>query len=431
MKRGIIDEKKSGIYRHSTLIPYGHFCFSLQGKDSKLSLFLITGLMLGYILTRSRYGFAGGVRRIYFTGDGSMTRALLLMLALSLIGTAGIHYGAVQRGAVVAFKAAEEEMIIPGTGNVQNASLATIIGGILFGIGMIFGGGCASGTLTDSGEGEARGWIVLLFFILGSMLGLVNLDWWDNSAFSKLGIQIYLPDVFGYIGAVLISLLLLLIIYIFANNYEDKRRRDGTLIEEEYEEWQKPLPRAENYKFFSMETYHKFFVQRWSFTAGAILMTIVFIFIINSTGSSWGVTSPFALWGIWLFDKIGVDFSANPAFASAVKTVNNGLLNHPATLRNLGIIFGSAIAFLLAGNFKFNFDFKGKDVLFYAIGGILMGYGARVAKGCNAGALYSGIANFSLSGWFFLIGMTIGGIIGSKIFENVFLKDKKEIVAEK
>lgn len=411
------------------LILMGFFIFSLHGKDSKLSLFLITGLMLGYILTRSRYGFAGGVRRVYFTGDGSMTRALLLMLALSLIGTAGIHYGAVQKGAVVAFKASEGELIIPGTGSVQNASLATIIGGILFGIGMIFGGGCASGTLTDSGEGEARGWIVLLFFIFGSMIGLTNLNWWDNSIFSRVGKQVYLPEVFGYIGAVLFSLLILLLIYIFVNNYEDKRRKAGTLIEEEYEDWQKPLPKSENYKFLSMKTYHKFFVERWSFTTGAILMAIVFVFIINSTGSSWGVTSPFAIWGVWLFDKVGIDFSTNPAFANAVDTVNNGLLNHPATLRNIGIILGSAVAFLLAGRFKFNFDFKVKDIIFYAIGGLLMGYGARVAKGCNAGALYSGIANFSLSGWFFLIGMTIGGIIGSKIFENVFMKAEKKIKA--
>ncbi len=47
--------------------------------------------MLGYVFTRSRYGFAGSVRKIYFTGNGSLTRALLLMFALSIIGTAGIH----------------------------------------------------------------------------------------------------------------------------------------------------------------------------------------------------------------------------------------------------------------------------------------------------------------------------------------------------
>ena len=63
-------------------------------------------------------------------------------------------------------------------------------------------------------------------------------------------------------------------------------------------------------------------------------------------------------------------------------------------MRNLGILLGAAISFLLAGRFKFDFDFKVKDGLFYAFGGLLMGFGARLSGGCNVGALYSGIGNF-------------------------------------
>lgn len=402
----------------------------LNLRDGNLTLSLITGLMLGYILTRSRYGFAGGVRKIYFTGDGSLTKALLLMFALSLIGTAGIHYGAAQKGAVVAYKAVEGESIIPGTGHVQTASLSTIIGGIIFGIGMIFGGGCASGTLTDSGEGEARAWIVMLFFCIGGMLGANREPWWSESIFSKIGTTVYLPNVFGYIGAVMISLILLFILYIFTRKYEDKRKQEGTYIKESYEDWQKPLPESDKFKLFSKETYHKLFVERWSFTTGAVLLTLMFVFIINSTGSSWGASGPYALWGIWLFEKFGIDFSSNLALAGLVETVQKGLMNHPVSIRNIGIIFGSTIAMLLAGHFRFNFNLKLKDILFYAIGGILMGYGARVAKGCNVGGLYSGICNFSLSGWFFLVAMVIGGIIGSKIYQKVFLEDKKNIMEE-
>ncbi len=81
------------------------FANHLFTRDAKLPLFLITGLMLGYVFTRSRYGFAGSVRKIYFTGNGALTRALLLMFAISIIATAGIHYGAAQKGAVAAFKA--------------------------------------------------------------------------------------------------------------------------------------------------------------------------------------------------------------------------------------------------------------------------------------------------------------------------------------
>lgn len=403
---------------------------SLYGKDSKLGLFLITGTMLGYIFTRSRYGFAGGVRKIYFTGDSSLTKALLLMFALSIIGTAGIHFGAAQKGAIAAFRAVEGDTIIPGTASVQMASLSTIIGGILFGIGMIFGGGCASGTLTDTGEGEAKGWIVLLFFCIGGILGTAMDPWWKESFFSKVGVRVYLPDIFGYVGAAIVSLLLILLIYVITNKYEGKREKEGTQTKEVYEEWQKPLLKPKEYKFFSKETYHKLFVERWSFNIGAVLTALMFIFILNTTGASWGVSGPYTLWGVWLFEKFGIDFGAISAFKGPVETVSKGLLNHTVTIRNIGMIFGSSIAFLLAGNFKFKFDFKGKDALFYAIGGILMGYGAKVAGGCNAGALYSGICNFSLSGWFFLVAMTIGGIIGSEIFKKVFLKDEKEAMAK-
>ena len=56
---------------------------------------------------------------------------------------------------------------------------------------------------------------------------------------------------------------------------------------------------------------------------------------------------------------------------------------------------------------------SGKEVLLFALGGITMGIGTRFANGCNVGALYTPIANFSLSGWVFLIFMVVGGIIGN------------------
>ena len=393
-------------------------------KDSNLALFLITGLALGYILTRSRYGFAGGIRETYFTGDGALTKALLLMFALSIIATAGIHYGAAENGAVMALRAEEGDTIIPGTGFVQKASLSTIVGGIIFGIGMIFGGGCASGVLTDTGEGEGRAWIVLLFFAIGGILGTAHGSWWEESVFTKMGITVYLPDTFGYVGTVILSLVLLLLIYIFTRKYEDKRKKEGTYIELEYEDWQMPLPEPEEFNFFSEVTYHNFFVKRWSYYTGAVLIALMFIFIINTTGGSWGASGPYTLWGVWLFEKFGINFTSNAPLAAISETVNKGLMNHPVSVRNIGIIFGSTIALLLAGNFKFKFDFNSKDVGLYALGGILMGYGAKVAGGCNVGALYSGMANFSLSGWFFLIAMTIGGVIGSKIYKKYMEKEK-------
>ncbi|MGO3801066.1 MAG: YeeE/YedE thiosulfate transporter family protein [Fusobacterium sp.] len=56
-----------------------------------------------------------------------------------------------------------------------------------------------------------------------------------------------------------------------------------------------------------------------------------------------------------------------------------------------------------------------KDAFLFALGGISMGFGTRLANGCNVGALYTPIANFSLSGWIFFIFLVIGGILGNKI----------------
>ncbi len=390
------------------------FGMHLNGRDSTLALFLITGLILGYILTRSRFGFAGGIKKIYLTGDGSLTKAILLLFAISIVGAAGVHYGAMSNGAEVAARAGEGIAVIPGSQFVKATSLLTMIGGLLFGMGMVIGGGCASGTLTDAGEGATRAWIVGVFFSIGALIGHWMLP--KLSALEEIATPyIYLPDYFGYVGAVVVSLLGLLALYIITKKYESSRSKAGTLKIETFEGSEKPIERIGEYKFLSEVTYHKFFVERWSFAKGSVLISIMFIFILTTTGSSWGASGPFTHWGVWALQKFGFNFSS-PAFEGVVESVNAGLMNNASSIRNVGIVFGSAIAFLMAGRFKFDFNYKLQDAFFYALGGFLMGFGAKVGRGCNIGGLYSGIANFSLSGWLFMLALAVGGVIGLKLF---------------
>ncbi|AYD41406.1 YeeE/YedE family protein [Clostridium fermenticellae] len=401
------------------LIAMAILAASQSTKNPKLGLFLITGLAIGYLMQRSRFGFAGGIKKIYLTGEASLTKALMFLFAISLVVAAAVHYGAFLNGGQVAYRAAAGAKIIPGTQNVDPVCILAVIGGFLFGIGMMLGGGCASGTLTDAGEGEGRALIVLFFFVTGSLWGGHDMTLWQKTPLYTWNKRIYLPDVFGYMGAIIISLLGFLAIYVFAKWYENKRKRENTFIPLEYEEWEKEVPESEEYKFFSKETYHKFFVKRWSFYTGAVLLAAMFEVILISTGKSWGVTTTFMDWGAWLYQAFGlVDVSKWPYFAKEMKTIHGGFMNDPASMRNLGIIIGALIAPLLAGHFSFKTNFKFKDIIFYAIGGILMGYGARLATGCNIGALYSGICNFSLSGWTFMIALVIGGIMGVKLVKK-------------
>ena len=48
-----------------------------------------------------------------------------------------------------------------------------------------------------------------------------------------------------------------------------------------------------------------------------------------------------------------------------------------------------------------------------------MSIGTRFGNGCNAGALYTPISHFSLSGWVYLVVVTSGGIIGNWILKRV------------
>ncbi|WP_352419282.1 YeeE/YedE family protein [Proteiniborus sp.] len=389
----------------------------LSGTSSKLGLYLITGVVLGYILTRSRFGFAGGIKRIYVTGEGSLTKALLIMFAVTMVASAGIQWAAVAKGAVPQFRAATSDLVIPGSASVQILNISTILGGFFFGVGMILAGGCASGTLSDLGEGEIRSAIALPFFVLFTIPGHALRHTIADSAIGKIGAQVYLPDVFGFIGTLIISFALLLVLYVITRKYEDLRKKEGFYEETVFEPNELPLPEDEDFKLFSYKTYHKFFIERWSFFKGGMLLSIGFIFVLNTTGKNWGVTSTFTKWAVGLIQGLGIEITS-PAFASIVKDVNAGLLNDGGTLRNIGIVIGAAICLLLAGKFRFNFDFRLKDTIFYALGGAFMGFGSRLAGGCNLGALYSAISSFSLSGWGFLIALSLGGIVALKLFEG-------------
>ncbi len=128
-----------------------------------VGMFLLFGGCFGFILQKSRFCFTASMRDPCITGSTSVTKAVLIAFALTTIGFTAIKYSAFASG-----------QTIPGMSYVQPVSLATVLGGILFGIGMVIAGGCASGTLMRVGEG-----------FLMQMLSLLAMEppaRWDASA---------------------------------------------------------------------------------------------------------------------------------------------------------------------------------------------------------------------------------------------------------
>lgn len=183
----------------------------LSTKSSMLSFFWVTGCTFGFILQKGRFCFTASMRDPYLTGSTSLTRAVIIAFAVTTIGFTAIKYGYASMG-----------LPIPGMGFVVPISLATVVGAFMFGIGMVIAGGCASGTLMRVGEGFIMNLIALIFFIIGSLWGAHDFGWWKEHFISK-GPSVFLPDVFGWMGAVILQLALLLALYILAEWYEQKR----------------------------------------------------------------------------------------------------------------------------------------------------------------------------------------------------------------
>lgn len=169
--------------------------------------------------------------------------------------------------------------------------------------------------------------------------------------------------------------------------------------------------------------YSTIFKNPFTYVTGAIMLSVLQIALLAASGSPWGVSGTFANWGAWIFEALGGSVDKWFYFSSpgAQNTLNGGVLNDTGSIQNIGIIIGALLATLLASQFKFKKIKSVRQVVAAILGGLLMGYGARLAFGCNIGALFSGISSLSLSGWVFAVFLLIGAFIGSKLLARFFM----------
>ena len=169
--------------------------------------------------------------------------------------------------------------------------------------------------------------------------------------------------------------------------------------------------------------YKKLLKEPFTYVAGAVLLAIFQIAHFDAIGSGWGVTTTIANWGAWAYKALGGDPSGWVYFASEKmqKELNTSFLADGGSIRNLGIILGAFVATLFASQFKIKKIKSLRQVVAAILGGLLMGYGARLANGCNIGALFTAISAFSLSGWIFGAFLLVGAFLGSKLLAKYFM----------
>ncbi len=344
---------------------------------------MVVGGLLGMALYHAAFGFTAAWRVFITERRGRGLRAQMVMLAIAVL----LFFPALGAGSLFGQSV---------YGFVAPIGVSVVVGAFLFGVGMQLGGGCASGTLFTAGGGNARMLITLLFFIVGSLIGTAHFSWWQGlPAFRPVS----LVSVAGTGGGIAISLALFAAIAVLTVVME--KRRHGRLE-------QAPAVDAGNRRWLTGP---------WPLLAGAVALALLNFATLALAGRPWGITSAFALWGAKGFEALGGDVSAwgywqAPGKAAALEA---SMWSDITTVMNVGIMLGALAAASLAGRFAPNFRIPARSVLAAVIGGLMLGYGARLAFGCNIGAYFSGIASGSLHGWVWLVAGFAGNMLGVRL----------------
>lgn len=332
------------------------------------AILYIIGIALGATLLHARFGFTSAFRRLASVGNGQGIQAHMLMLAVATT------LFAIILGTGFSFTGADP------SGYVSPVGVSVILGAFIFGIGMQLGNGCASGTLYNFGGGGSSMIIVLITFIIGSTLGAYHMPFW-NSTPALPPVSLAESTGLGFGGAWIVQLALFAFIYWLVVKIAKRKRAPAM----------KPLATTTGIK--------KIFRGAWPLFAAAIILAILNALVLSIRGEPWGITSAFALWGGKTLETFGVDVASWEYFSGVTgAALNQSVLADSTSVMNFGIILGAFISATAQGTFKpkkIKMGTAGAAV----VGGLMMGYGSRLAFGCNIGAYFGGIASFSLHGW--------------------------------
>jgi len=421
-----------------------------------LSAYLWFGFIYGMCLQYGRFCFASAFRDLFAVGVPRMVVGIMIATVLFAFVSAFVTATGIS------------------TFHSSPTSIHSVIAGLVFGVGMVFAGGCASGSLYKTGEGNGVAFLVILsisitqsmFVDVGGWLNKLVPGSWTESALSKglpdsldvgngwvdqylagyvwnqpvtsfakmLGFvnESFVGAYFGnlIVGVIVPALFILMVVYLFYARKsramgpgggtrvgigEDIRGFWGMLISSKRTALAGLiLGVACGLHMFVMEGLRiKFGVRN----AGEILQRLGSDYGISMRGTVfdpgyWYVTTQEAQWVGWILQKLGWKNMDN-IFFGYINGIPNPALN-PADWMSLALIGGAAVMALLSNEFKFKKPTM--ELAFWAvIGGALMGIGSRLGLGCNVGGFFVRVANGDPAGWLFGLGMIGGAYLGVKV----------------
>ncbi len=430
--------------------------YSVDERYLYLSTYIWFGLTYGMALQYGRFCMASAVRDLFAVGVPRMAVGIMIALVLfSLVSAVVTGLG-------------------KSTFHPSPMGIHAVIGGFIFGAGMVFTGGCASGSLYKCGEGSVAAWIVVLSISLSQALFVDAGGWlnhlapasWTASAAAKgmpadLSVtdgwydqflaghiwdlhgttlarlsHIENPLLAAFVGNSLISTILpaaLILAVIYVAWYRKGFLRQPANTPKKG--WRTELRGYWAMIAASKRTaiaglvigvaagLHMWVINGFQQVFGVLNAGELLRDMGHTAGLSiqdtvfdpgyWYITTQEAQWSGWVLHVLGVDNMHN-IFFGLENGLPSPLINFPGWM-SIGIIGGSCMMALLNNEFKLKFP--SAETLFWAVfGGTLMGIGARVGLGCNIGSFFAPVANGDPSGWLFGAGMTGGAYLAVRFF---------------
>jgi uncharacterized protein len=370
----------------------------LSRWEPAFGVFSGLGFLLGFVMQRSRFCFTAAFRDLFMFNSGRNMKGVIVGMAVATVGFGLIMANLLPNPTLSA---------IAPEAHANPVGLHLVLGGLLFGVGMVAAGGCTSGSLYRMAEGYVASWVAFAGILGGLSIASHTWNWWWTTHVRFAPI-IWFPRWVGYGGAILFTLVGLLGAYLAVLWIESKSpsapaEPPGTAV-------------PPGFAGRAVDLYKTVFRRGWPALTGGLLLGILNIFLYTAH-MPWRIVGEYSRWANGLSALVGLGpgpLLGTDTLVGCALRMGGGILTH-GLLLNVGLFSGALISALLAHEFKPRFSRNRVRYVQSLGGGLLMGYGGGLALGCTVGAFFSAIPSLALNGWVFGLALAGGAYLGTHL----------------
>lgn len=342
----------------------------------------LVGFVFGWIVFRTNFCTMGSISDFMSFGDFRRFRAWILAAATALIGAQALNHA----GIIDLSRSMYSSTQLDWFGNIA--------GGLLFGLGMVFAGGCASRNLVRAGSGDLRSLVVLIvvglfaYISIGGILGPVRAELAARTAIKFSSGPTTFPN--------------------FLTNLTGLDPNSATWI------------------------------------ATSVIAGIALIYCFKDAAFRSSPSHVFAGIGIglcviagWALTGMAFDDMSTQPIATVSLTYvrptgdtlewlqryTAGPVPNFGVASTLGALAGALASSLAAGRFRLTTFANANDTIRNLFGAALMGIGGVMALGCTIGQGVTGVSTLAVGSFLTFAAIVTGGMMGIKKMEAILMNE--------